>query len=317
MFICVSANPAIDTRLTIDALVPGRVHRAGSAQSFPGGKATHVAMVLRTLGEAPEWIGPCGGATGAELTAGLSALGIQATPCFTQQRTRTNLEIVEDSGKVTEILEPGAAPSTSELGAFEDACKSRFAAGREDALVIFSGSLPQGAAPDLYVRLIASAQRFGCRTMLDTSGEPLRLALAAHPDFVKPNREEAVHLFNATMDSHAAQAPAIRKLFTLGARAAALSLGAEGLLFCPAQEAPILFAPAPSLQIRSSVGSGDSALAGFAVGIAAHFSPEDTLRLAAACGAANCLAESPGTARLSDIRRLQREIRVEAMAANP
>jgi 1-phosphofructokinase family hexose kinase len=272
-------------------------------------------MVLRTLGEAPEWIGPCGGAPGAELTAGLSALGIRATPCFTQQQTRMNLEIVEDSGRVTEILEPGAAPSAAEFAAFEEACRSRFAQGSAETVVIFSGSLPQGAAPDLYARLIASAQRFGFRTMLDTSGEPLRQALAAHPDFVKPNREEAGHLLNTAMDSYAAGVTAIRKLFTLGARAAALSLGAEGLLFCPAQEASILFAPAPSLEARSSVGSGDSAIAGFAFGFANHFSPEDTLRLAAACGAANCLAESPGAARLADIRRFQSEIRVETMAA--
>jgi 1-phosphofructokinase family hexose kinase len=315
MFICVSPNPAIDTRLTINTLVPGQVLRARSAQSFPGGKCTHVAMVLRTLGEAPEWLGPCGGATGAELTAGLSALGIPATPCFTEQRTRTNLEIVEDSSRVTEILEPGAALSAAEFAVFENACTSRFAQERENALVIFSGSLPHGSAPDLYARLIASAREFGCRTLLDTSGEPLRLALAAHPDFVKPNREETAYLFDTPIDCPAAAAGAIHKLLTLGAGAAAVSLGADGLLFCSAHQAPVLFATALPLHPRSTVGCGDSALAGFASAMASHSSPENTLRLSAACAAANCLADTPGAARLMDIRKFQGEILVETMPA--
>jgi 1-phosphofructokinase family hexose kinase len=314
MFICVSPNPAIDTRLAVQALVPGQVIRARSAQSLPGGKSAHVAMVLRALGEEPEWIGPCGGAPGTELATGLSALGIRTTPCFTHQRTRSNLEIVEDSGKVTEILEPGVAPSAAELTAFESACKSLFAQGREKAVVIFSGSLPGGSPPDVYARLIAKAREFGCQTMLDTSGEPLRLALEAHPDFVKPNREEAAQLFGGPIDTPAAAVSTIRKLFTLGARGAALSLGAEGLLFCAAEGAPVLFAPALALHPRSTVGCGDSAIAGFAYATCSHFRAEEALRLAAACAAANCLADSPGAARLTDIRRFQSQILVQTAA---
>ena len=145
MFICVSPNPAIDKRVTVPSLSAGQVIRARTAKGFPGGKSTHVAMVLRTLGEAPQWIGLCGGATGAELRAGLSALGIAVHPCVTSEQTRTNLEIIEDNGTVTEILEPGSTPAPAEMAAFEGACKDLFAQGGERASVIFSGSLPAGA----------------------------------------------------------------------------------------------------------------------------------------------------------------------------
>src|ERR1700716_3371854 len=108
MFLCVSPNPAIDKRLTAPSLARGRVNRVRSFQAFPGGKSTHVAMVLRTLGGSPQWIRPCGGASGHELLAGLASLGIQATACATNQSTRTNLEIFGGDGTVTEILEPGS-----------------------------------------------------------------------------------------------------------------------------------------------------------------------------------------------------------------
>ena len=317
MFICVSPNPAIDKRLKVPRLAPGQVNRACTTQAFAGGKSAHVAMVLRTLGESPVWTGLTGGSTGRELVAGLSALGIQTHPCDMAQPTRTNLEVVEDNGSVTEILEPGAAPSGEELDAFEKACEALFAKGREEAVVIFSGSLPAGVASDFYARLIALAHQFGCRAFLDANSDPLGLALAAKPQFVKPNREEAAHLLGIPIESLAAASLALRKLLSLGARSAALSLGTDGLLFCPAAGAPMVFAPALSLPVRSTVGCGDSALAGFARAFALQSSPEDAVRLAAACAAANCLADSPGAARLADIQQFQSQILVQKLPSDP
>ena len=66
---------------------------------------------------------------------------------------------------------------------------------------------------------------------------------------------------------------------------------------------------------RSTVGSGDSALAGIAQAIRSGASPDEALRLGAACAAANCLADSPGGARLEDIRRFQKEIPVQTLEA--
>jgi 1-phosphofructokinase family hexose kinase len=313
MFLCVSPNPAIDKRLMVPSLVRGRVNRARAVQAFPGGKSVHVAMVLQTLGGRPRWIGPCGGASGHDLLAGLSAMGIQATACATHQPTRTNLEIVEDDGSVTEILEPGSAPSTAEWEEFESTCGKLLAEGSENASAIFSGSLPAGAASKLYAGLVARAREFGCKTFLDTSGEPLRLAVAEKPYFVKPNREEAAQFLGKPVCCLSDAVSALRKLLSLGAQSAALSLGSEGLLFCSDADAPVLFAPGMRLQPRSTVGCGDSAMAGFVFGIASRYSPQDTLRLAAACGQANCSADSPGAARLETIRDFQQQISVQTL----
>jgi 1-phosphofructokinase family hexose kinase len=311
MFLCVSANPAIDKRLTIASLLRGGVNRAQTAKDHAGGKAAHVAMVLQTLGAKPHWIGTCGRANGEELLDGLAALGIEATGCATKEPTRTNLEIIEDDGTVTEVLEPGISPSSSEWAEFEEDCKGQFAQGAKRLSVIFSGSLPQGADPGFYARLMRLAGEFGCRTFLDTSGEPLRLGLAAKPFFVKPNRDEVSRLLDMPVTSLATAIAAIRELLGRGAQSAALSVGAAGLLFCAGADTPVFFAPALPVKIRSTVGCGDSALAGFAMGMASNFSPQETLQLAAACAAANCVADSPGAARAEDIKSFQRQVVVQ------
>jgi tagatose 6-phosphate kinase len=313
MFVCLSPNPAIDKRLRLARLVPGCINRATEVHPAPGGKAAHVAMVLRTLGDDPQWIGFAGGASGQDLLAGLRKMGIRANAIAIEQPTRVNLEIIDDSASVTEILEPGATPSETEIASFLTACEEAFAQGKRRVIVIASGSLPPGVPEDFYANLITRAHSHGCRFFLDTSGEPLRRALEAGPDFVKPNREEAEWLTASVIADPPSVVAAIRRLLTAGAMSAAISLGERGLFWCPGNAQTVYFAPPVAVQVRSSVGSGDSTVAAFAHATAAGLPAEETLRLAAACGAANCLADSPGALRAADVHRLQKEIRVEAL----
>jgi 1-phosphofructokinase family hexose kinase len=301
----------MDTRVLVKDLQPGQVHRVKSSCARAGGKAAHVAMVLQTLGRTPLWIGFVGGETGKDLVSGLECFGIRVHACPTRQRTRVNLEIIEDDGRVTEILEPGGAPSQLEGIEFHKKCESAFAQGREQLTVIFSGSLPQGLEDSYYASLIESANSFGCRTFLDTSGEPLRLALAASPHFVKPNRQEAESLLGYSIRDLSVAARALQQLISLGARTAAISMGAQGLLWCAGKGEPVYHAPAIPLKPRSTVGCGDATVAAFAHAAAFGLSVEETLRLATACAAANCLAESPGGARVTDIESLRNQARSE------
>jgi 1-phosphofructokinase family hexose kinase len=312
MFVCISANPAIDKRLRLTSLVPGAVNRANEVQGAPGGKATHVAMVLRTLGADPDWIGFSGGASGEELLDGLRTLGIRAHPIQTKHATRVNLEIIEDSGSVTEILEPGRAPSESEIASFQDACEEQFARLNEQGIIVASGSLPPGVPRNFYAALIDRAHFHGCRFFLDTSGEALRAGLEAGPDFVKPNREEAEWITGKVISDAASAAAAIQLFFVAGAKSVAISLGEYGLVWSPGAGLGTYLAPSVKVQARSTVGCGDAVMAAFAHAAGAGLTEEETVQLAAACGAANCLANAPGGARLDDIQRLRQQIRVEA-----
>lgn len=312
MLLCVSLNPAIDKRLVLHELRVGQVNRAVEAVAAPGGKAAHVAMVLRTLGADPVWLGFAGGATGAALLNGLRALSIRTESIPVAGSTRTNLELVH-AGEVTEILEPGHVVTPSELQQCEDRF-GRLLATSPQSIVILSGSLPGGVPPDFYARLVRVTHEFRGRAFVDSSGEPLKLALAAKPDFVKPNQQEAEAWSGRKIESARPAEATLAQLLEAGALAGAISLGERGLVCAAAkQKGATLFAKGPALKPRSTVGSGDSSLAGFAFGAAHGFSPAESARLAAACGAANCLAEGPGLARAEDIERLKREIQVETL----
>lgn len=313
MFLCVSLNPAIDKRLRLERLQPGQVNRAMEVTPAPGGKAAHVAMVLRTLGADPLWLGFVGGPSGTALVEGLSEMSIRTEAVTTANATRTNLEILENDGAVTEILEPGQPVTREELERLRRSFEVALRGSAGKMIAILSGSLPPGVPEDYYATLIELSHRCGCRAFLDTSGEPLKQALKARPDFVKPNQEEAEWLSGGVIDGPGAAGNALKKIAREGAIAGAISLGSRGLVWLDARGGGMLCAKAPEIMVRSTVGSGDSTMAGFAFAEGQGMDREESLRLAAACGAANCLAEGPGRARAGDIARLKNEIQVENM----
>lgn len=304
MLVCISANPAIDRRLRLDRIAVGEINRALSVQPFPGGKAAHVAMVAKALGVDVMWVGFLGGAAGEQCESGLSACGVPLTVVRTQSETRANLELVSSDGKVTEILEPGGAVTEGEVERLLTTCRDLFAESERGTQVAMSGSLPPGAPSDLYAELIRLAHLYGCRTLLDTSGEALRQGLNAAPDFVKPNKNEAAEFAECSIDN------AAQKFFAAGAKSVAISIGADGMIWQRTADGDLLVAEPAPLANCSPVGCGDAALAGFAVAHERGLSDEETLRLATACGSANCLADAPGKVDRDTVARLAGEIRV-------
>ena len=315
MLVCISANPAIDRRLRLESIAVGEVNRALSAQPYPGGKAAHVAMVAKSLGLDVMWVGFLGGAAGEECESGLSALGVPLTVVRTQTETRANLELVSADGVVTEILEPGGAVTDGEVERLLASCRDIFAESDHGTQVAMSGSLPPGAPPDLYAQLIRLAHLYGCRTLLDTSGDALRQGLIAAPDFVKPNRTEAAGFVGHPINDIPTALTATQEFFQAGAKSVAISLGADGMIWQrSAAGDPFTAQPSP-LADCSSVGCGDAALAGFAVAHQRGLGDEETLRLATACGSANCLADAPGRLDGRDVLRFVEQISVRRIVA--
>ncbi|HEX7317601.1 MAG TPA: 1-phosphofructokinase family hexose kinase [Pyrinomonadaceae bacterium] len=313
MIICVSANPAIDRRLLLGKLNAGAVNRASAVCPMPGGKAAHVAMAAAALGERVVWVGFLGGATGADCERGLTGMGIPVAVVKTSAETRTNLEIVEANGTVTEILEPGGTVTERDVERMLSLCRDLFTEYRGAAQVALSGSLPPGAPTDFYGQLIRLAHAHGCRALLDTSGEALRAALKESPDLVKPNRDEAEALTGVRLDGARSVSEAARLLFDAGARGVAISLGAEGMFWQESRDSAPLVARPPRVEARSAVGCGDASLAGFAVARRRGLAGRELVRFAAACGTANCLADAPGLIDRRQVERLLPQSSVEGV----
>ena len=309
--VCVSANSAMDRRLFMESLAVGEINRANSAHGLAGGKAAHVAMATRALEASPVWVGFLGGATGQECARQMESLGIRVVAVPTKSSTRVNLEIIDAAGRITEILEPGAEPSEQERDEFLQACVSGLRDEWRNAILVISGSLPPGLGPEFYVSLIEAARTAGARVFVDTSGEALRTSANARPDFVKVNRAEAETLVGRPLATMQEMARAAAQIVEAGAGGAAITLGREGLIWLERKNGPAWKAAPPRMNVISAVGSGDATLGGFVFAAAQGIAGEEALRLAAACGAANCVAPAPGRIELATVHALLPQIEIQ------
>src|SRR5271156_2397613 len=183
VIICVSANPGMDRRLRMKSLVAGGINRATSAEGFAGGKAAHVAMAAHALLAKTVWIAFLGGAIGEECATQMESLGVQVVSVPTSAPTRVNLEIIDDSGEITEILEPGGEPAPGQAHEFLLSCYREIESADGSGLLVISGRLPSRVAPTLYLSLIEAAQTAGIEIFVETSGAAVPGRVAAQPGF--------------------------------------------------------------------------------------------------------------------------------------
>ncbi len=308
MIVCISANPALDVRLRLDELRAGCTQRVRRVERLAGGKGAHVAFAAHAMNAPVLLVGFFGGPTGRAVQRQLAEAGIPVLPVSSAAPTRQNLEIVDDQARTTELLEPGGPIEPEEVEALISACVGLLCRLGPKAILVLSGSLPVGVPADLFARLVGEARHCGATTVVDTSGEALACALAARPHWVKPNHEEASALLGTRIVDEESALAAARAFQERGAERVVLSRGREGLVALG--EAGAFSARSPAIDGRSAVGAGDAAVAGLAVSIARGAPFEDALRLAAAAGSANCVADTPGRLRASDLERALGQVEV-------
>lgn len=301
----VALNAAVDTTYTFESFAVGGIHTVAQMSRVAGGKANNVARVAHALGAPVVATGLAGGQAGAFIQGALAAEGIQVEYEELPGESRTCFALVERSGKsLTEIRERGPEVPAAALSAFLVRYE-RLLEGA--AYVVLAGSLPPGAPSDLYGRLISLARARGLYALLDASGAALAEALAAGPDLVKPNREELAAWVGRPLQSMAELREAAQAMREAGARAVALSLGPEGLLYVGPEGTWSLNPPA-TVPVNT-VGSGDSLVAGLVAGLMQGLSLPEALRLGVAAGTANALTEAVASPRLAEVAAIRPQVR--------
>ena len=162
---------------------------------------------------------------------------------------------------------------------------------------------------------VANVLHAGKRFLLDTSGEALRTAFEAKPDFIKPNQAEVADLTGRRAETEEDAQHAICALLDAGLPLACVSLGADGSLLGVAAETPddppqLYRVKVPQIDCKNPVGSGDSFVGGFAAALASGKSPQEALRLAAACGTANAMEEESGSVTPETVQALLPKIAI-------
>jgi tagatose 6-phosphate kinase len=307
----VSLNAAVDQVYTMEGFQLDRINTVQAMHRMAGGKANNVARVLASLGQSVIATGFSGGSAGHFIERHLQVQGIIADyePIDGENRTCTTL-IDRANQTVTEVREPGPTLAQTDADRFLD----RYTRLLQRAdMVIISGSLPPGIPTDFYAELIRLAWRNGqVRTILDAAGPALTEALRAQPYLIKPNLDEMTEWAGHALPDEAAILQAGRTLIETGPLIAAISRGAQGLILVSPEG--VWRAEPPSVAVVNSVGSGDSLVAGLAVGLMQGLAPEEILRLAVACGTANTLTTNVAAVNPEDLAQIKPRVQVRKLA---
>lgn len=302
MIVTLTPNPSLDRTFGLDALVAGEVNRARSVRVDAGGKGINVSRALDAQGVGSVAVLPAGGTDGTRLVALLGEHGVQAEPVQVHGDTRSNITLVEETGATTKVNAPGEPLTPSEADALLRAVGRRLADTPAPEAVVGAGSLPAGVHDDFYLRLAALAGRHGVPVVLDSSGAPLARAVAAGGlMLIKPNEVELAELVGRRLATVGDALTAAREVIARGTGAVLVSLGGHGALLVTAGTA--WWAGGPALVPASTVGAGDTTLAGY---LAATGDPGQRLRTAVAWGRAAVLlpgtrVPAPDDVRLDDV----------------
>ncbi|MGW1518515.1 1-phosphofructokinase [Streptomyces sp. NPDC002287] len=260
MIVTITPNPSLDRTYELATLTPGEVNRARHDRLDPGGKGVNVSRALTAAGHRTRAVLPLGGFSGQLLSDLLRRQGIEVAAVEIGGDTRINVSIAEDRGKLTKINAVGPELSAAEAAALLALVRDDCTGADADWLAC-CGSLPRGLVPGWYAELVAQAHSGGARIAVDTSGPALLAALPAHPDVVKPNREELAEAVGRPVATVGDAVDAAGELRARGARQVLTSLGADGMLLI--SEEGSWYGSAPVAAVRSDVGAGDASLAGF------------------------------------------------------
>ncbi|HLI97375.1 MAG TPA: 1-phosphofructokinase [Candidatus Baltobacteraceae bacterium] len=306
----VTLNPALDEAVALETLTLGGKNRCSLDSLDPGGKGVNASRVIRRLGRATLALGFAGGLTGELLRNNLDSEGVPNAFVRVGESTRVNIMIYErGSGRRSRLYLPGPHVTEEALREIE----SRLSEVPQQSVVVLGGSVPPGVAPTVYRDLVHALNEGHVKCIVDTSGEALAAVLPAHPDLVKPNIEEASALLQRALLDDEDVLAAARELRELGAEQVVISQGAQGAVGVNAAGA--WKAVPPRIVAYSTVGSGDSMVAGLAIAMDEGGSLVDGMRLGSAAGAATAMISGTQLCRAQDVHALLDRIDVHELLA--
>lgn len=309
----VALNPAVDLTVGLSQLVPGEVARARSARHDPGGKGVNVASCLADWGARVAIHGLLGTENAARFEKLFASKGIADRMVRLAEPTRTNIKLLEEGGRTTDVNLPGFSASARDLAAVADSLAD-VGAG---ALVAISGSQPPGLDDDASARLTGGLARRGARVMLDVSGAPLRAALAlpadAAPFAIKPNRHELEECLGRPLVVRADLVAAARGLLDRGIALVVVSLGTEGAIFV-GRDVAVHAAPV-ALSHGSTVGAGDAMVAGIVSALAEGLTLDRLAQRATAFSVGKLRNAGPHLPERTELRSLASAVPVRPLSA--
>lgn len=276
MITTITLNPAIDKIVEINKMKLGQVHRVENQVVSLGGKSINVARILQGFECETEAVCFAGNANFDEISLHAKEDKISLVPVMVVGQTRTNVKIVEPDMdyRTTDVNEAGFFISDEKLNEMTTLIEEH---AKKSEYIVLSGSLPKGVPTDYYQK-IAKDLKSVTKVIIDADGEILRLGIEGSPYLIKPNIDELEAAYDVKLDTSESIAKLCKKLIdNHGLSYILVSMGADGSILVGKDI--VLKADILPVSLVSTVGAGDSMLAGMIYGLTKHKDMDEAARL--------------------------------------
>ena len=301
MIYTLTLNPSVDYIVEADEIQLGSLNRSSNETKLPGGKGINVSRVLRSLGVETKATGFLGGFTGKYVEEFLNREGVQTSFVKVEGDTRINIKL--KAGTETEINARGPEISRLAIESLKDQIKLL---GNGDFLIL-AGSIPSSMPESIYEEIVQICKKTGAEVIVDAEGDLLKSILDYRPFLIKPNHHELGQLFNKQITNADEAIFYGKKLIEAGAKNVIVSLADKGAVYINENDA--YKAAVPQGEVKSSVGAGDSMVAGFVAQYLITGDRKEAFRYSVASGSAT--AFSIGLCTPDHVEQLLKEVKIQ------
>ncbi len=286
MIVTITLNPSIDISVIVPQLIPTEKLRCESYEKEVGGGGINVAKGLHRLGMKTKALFFSGGHNGKFIESRLKEEGLVIKPIHLRPETRENITVTDlKDGKEYRLVNKGAGiKKTHELHLLTALNSLRPRPGH----LVLSGSHPPGLSDQFAGKLAAWCSRNNCKLVLDLPGEALAKCFGYRPFLIKPSLKEVGQVIGNPGLTKSQSVQVAKEWVSKGfAENIVISMGAEGAIICNGMETYRI--KPPPVVTMSTVGAGDSMVAGVLFKLAQQAELLDALRMGIACGTAATL----------------------------
>ena len=298
-------SPAFDKSTSVDVVVPENKLRCESPQFQPGGGGINVSRAIKKLGGNSVALYPIGGDSGKHFQELVSKEGIEQITFQIKNWTRENFIVVERStNKQFRFGMPGPELYKEEWEQMLSVIQNP---GNEFEYLVVSGSTPNGVPLEFYTRLSQIVHQKNAKLILDTSGDALKNSLHEGIFLCKPNIGELGEIVGSELETIEQQEKAAMDIINSGkVEILVVSLGGAGAFM--ASKEGIIHVAAPPVQKKSTVGAGDSMVAGMVLSLSRGNSLTNVLKFGVACGTAATMNSGTELCKKDDVDRLYEQL---------
>ena len=284
MIYTLTLNPAVDYYIDMESFEEGDLNKVNNAYTLAGGKGINVSKVLKNFNIESIALGFCGGFTGDYIKKDIKECGIKENFIYLEEATRINIKL-KTSKSESEIA--GKSPNISKEKVHEllNYIKNNI---KENDILVLSGSVPNSIESSIYKDIISNANK-NIKVILDARDEAFKIGLREKVFLTKPNKKELGEYFNKKIESTDDIIKYARELIKDGSKNAIVSLGKDGSVLVTENE--VYIGNAPKGKLISSVGAGDSMVAGIVYGLSNNLSIVDSYKYAIASGSSTACSE--------------------------